>query len=162
MNPRHSEHRPCRAAHHLRSNQRNWRAAEAQEAVVERLPRPPSAPRPGPIIPQPPDQELAHCVVEVGGVVGAAGGLLPRIGQAPQPFAQIAARTAAIGETVQSPAQIQSLGDETLAGLRIALSRNIGLDGVEIGLRFGFDYDAVAPRRAALRRLRASARFAST
>lgn len=67
-----------------------------------------------------------------------------------------------MGEQVQRPPQLHDLGDETLAGLRIAFIHDMGFDRVQIGLRFRFDYDAVALHRAALRRLRASARFAST
>src|SRR3546814_13301047 len=56
--------------------QRDRRAARAQDLVVERLPRLAPTTARGPIVAQPHDHQLAERVVEIGGIIGAARGLL--------------------------------------------------------------------------------------
>src|SRR5687768_5858578 len=68
-----------RFLHHLLADQRDRRAAIAQEAVVEALPGRAAAAAADPVLAQPADHQFAHRVVEIGGIVGAARRLLAGI-----------------------------------------------------------------------------------
>src|SRR5688572_12200827 len=63
-------------AHHRLANQRDRRAAVRQERVVKLLPRSAASARCDPILPQPFDHQLAHRVVQIGGVKRASVCLL--------------------------------------------------------------------------------------